>query len=90
MYHNKFTDAKYSAFQDRTVSIWNSMDSYLRTLKSVSAFKFNMKRKVLKDFINIFSLGPWSTFLQVQSYFLFLCLFKFQLFSLKSLLRESQ
>jgi len=31
----------------RTVGIWNSMDSYLRTFKSVSAFKFNMKHKLL-------------------------------------------
>ena len=27
------------------------MDSYLKTSKSVSAFKFNMKRKLVKDFI---------------------------------------
>ena len=39
-------------FYYRTVSIWNSMDSYLRTLKSVSAFKYNMKRKLVKDFIH--------------------------------------
>ena len=39
-------------FYYRTVSIWNSMDSYFRTLKSVSAFKYNMKRKLVKDFID--------------------------------------
>jgi len=28
------------------------MDSYLKTFKSVSAFKFNMKRKLVKNFID--------------------------------------
>ena len=28
------------------------MDGYIRTFKSVSSFKFNMKRKLLKDFID--------------------------------------
>ena len=35
-----------------TVNIWNSMDSYLRALKSVSAFKFKMNCKLVKDFID--------------------------------------
>ena len=39
-------------FYYRTVSIWNSMDSYLKTLESVSAFKFNLKNKLVKDFID--------------------------------------
>ena len=39
-------------FYYRTLSIWNSMDSYLRTFKSVSALKFNMKRKLVKDFVD--------------------------------------
>ena len=57
----KFTDAEYSAFffetarsqrtfHYRTVNIWNSIDSDLRTLKSVSACKFNMRSKQVKDF----------------------------------------
>ena len=36
----------------RTVSIWNSMDSSLKTLEKVSAFKFYLKRKLIKDFID--------------------------------------
>ena len=39
-------------FYYRTVSIWNSMDNYLRFFKSVSVFRFNMKRKLVKDFID--------------------------------------
>ena len=38
-------------FYYRIVSIWNSMDSHLKTFESVSAFKFNLKRKLVKDFI---------------------------------------
>ena len=34
------------------VSIWNSMDSHLKTFKSVSAFKFNLKCKLVQDFID--------------------------------------
>ena len=37
-------------FYYRIVSIWNSMDSYLKTPESVSAFKFNLKNKLDKDF----------------------------------------
>ena len=39
-------------FYYRIVSIWNSMDSHLKTFESVSAFKFNVKRKLIKDFID--------------------------------------
>ena len=39
-------------FYYRTVSIWNSADNYLRFFKPVPAFKFNMKRKLVKDFID--------------------------------------
>ena len=39
-------------FYYRTVSIWNSMDSSLKTLEKVSAFKFYLKRKLIKDFID--------------------------------------
>ena len=39
-------------FYYRTVSIWNSVDSYLKTLESASAFKFNHKNKLVKDFID--------------------------------------
>ena len=28
------------------------MDSYLKTLESVSTFKFNLKHKLVKDFID--------------------------------------
>ena len=38
-------------FYYRIVSIWNSMDSYFKTIESVSAFKLNLKRKLVKDFI---------------------------------------
>ena len=31
-------------FHYRLVSIWNSMDSHLKTFESLSAFKFNLKR----------------------------------------------
>ena len=37
-------------FYYRIVSIWNSVDSYLKTPESVSAFKFNLKNKLDKDF----------------------------------------
>ena len=34
-------------------SVWNSMDnSYLKTLESAPAFKFNLKRKLVKDYID--------------------------------------
>ena len=41
-------------FYYRIVSIWNSMDSHFKTFESVSAFnyKFNLKRKLVKDFID--------------------------------------
>ena len=39
-------------FYYRIVSVWNSMDSHLETFESVSAFKFNLKRKQVKDFID--------------------------------------
>ena len=41
-------------FYYRIVSIWNSMDSHFKTFESVSAFnyKFNYKRKLVKDFID--------------------------------------
>ena len=40
-------------FYYRIVSIWNSVDSYLKTLESVSAFKFKyLKNKLVKDFID--------------------------------------
>ena len=39
-------------FYYRMVSVWNSMDSHLETFESVSAFKFNLKRKQVKDFID--------------------------------------
>ena len=39
-------------FYYRIVSIWNSMDSSLKTLEKVSAFKFYLKRKLIKDFID--------------------------------------
>lgn len=39
-------------FYYRTVSIWNSLDSSLKTLEKVSAFKFYLKRKLIKDFID--------------------------------------
>ena len=39
-------------FYYRIVSIWNSMDSHLKTFESVSAFKFNLKRKLVKDFMD--------------------------------------
>ena len=35
-----------------SLSIWNSVDSHLKTFESVSAFKFNLKRKLVKDFID--------------------------------------
>ena len=38
-------------FYYRIVSIWNSMDIYFKTIKSASAFKFNLKLKLVKDFI---------------------------------------
>ena len=38
-------------FYYEIVSIWNFMDSHLKTFESVSAFKFNLKRKLVKDFI---------------------------------------
>ena len=41
------TASGQTTFYYRTVIIWNSMDSYLRTFKSVSDFKFNMKFKLL-------------------------------------------
>ena len=36
-------------FYYRVVSIWNSMDNFLKTFESVSAFKFNLKRKVVNS-----------------------------------------
>ena len=36
-------------FYYRIVSIWNSMDNFLKTFESVSAFKFNLKRKVVNS-----------------------------------------
>ena len=39
-------------FYYRTVSIWNSMDSSLKTLEKVSDFKYFLKRKLIKDFID--------------------------------------
>jgi len=39
-------------FYYRIVSIWNSIDSHLKTFESVSAFKFNLKRKLVKDFVD--------------------------------------
>ena len=39
-------------FYYRIVGIWNSIDSHLKTFESVSAFKFNLKRKLVKDFID--------------------------------------
>lgn len=35
-----------------TGNILNSMDSYVRALKPVSAFKFKMKSKLVMDFID--------------------------------------
>ena len=40
------TASGHRTFYYRTVSILNSMDSYLRTFKSVSDFKFNVKFKL--------------------------------------------
>ena len=37
-------------FYYEIVSIWNFMDSHLKTFESVSAFKFNLKGKLVKDF----------------------------------------
>ena len=51
------------------------MDSYLMTLGSVSAFKFNLKRNLVKDFIEFFSILSChqnfsvSIFLSVFSWF---------------------
>ena len=39
-------------FYYRIVSIWDSMDCSLKTLESESAFKFNLRRRLVKDFIN--------------------------------------
>ena len=39
-------------FYYRIVSIWNSMDSHFKTFESVCASKFNLKRKLVKDFID--------------------------------------
>ena len=39
-------------FYYRIVSIWNSMDCSLKTLESVSAFKFNLRRRLVKDFMD--------------------------------------
>ena len=36
-------------FYYRIVSIWNSMDNLLKTFESVSAFKFNLKRKLVNS-----------------------------------------
>ena len=36
-------------FYYRIVSIWNSMDNLLTTFESVSAFKFNLKRKLVSS-----------------------------------------
>ena len=61
-YHKKLTDAQYPAFEVSWSSkdfyyigkgnILNSMDSYVRALKPVSAFKFKMKSKLVMDFID--------------------------------------
>ena len=45
-------------FYYRIVSIWNSMDSHLKAFESVSAFKFNVKRK-LQPRPQGFSLKKW-------------------------------
>ena len=50
VYHNISlfkTTSGQRTFYYQTVSIWNSIDGYHGTLKSVSAFKFSMKRKML-------------------------------------------
>ena len=39
-------------FYYRIVSIWNSMDCSLKTLESKSAFKFNLRRRLVKDFMD--------------------------------------
>ena len=46
------TASDQRTFYYRIVSIWNSMDSYLKTLESVSAFMFSLKRRLVKEFID--------------------------------------
>ena len=48
----KTASGQRTFYYNGTVSIWNSMESYLRTFKSVPAFKCNMKFKLLNDFID--------------------------------------
>ena len=46
-----FKSASGRTFYYRIVSIWNSMDSHLKFFESVSALKFNLILKLVKDFI---------------------------------------
>ena len=89
------TASDLRTFYYRTVSIWNSMDSYLRTFKSVSAFKFNMESKlVIKGFYRFLIISVNNLFRILKVGFncqiSFNVVLKFQLLSLKSLLGESQ
>ena len=47
-----FKSASSQTFYYRIVSIWNSIDSHLKFFASVSAFKFNLILKLVKDFID--------------------------------------
>ena len=47
-----FKSVSGQTFYYRIVSIWNSMDSHLKFYESVSALKFNLIRKLVKDFID--------------------------------------
>ena len=47
-----FKSASGQTFYYRIVSIWNSMDNHLKFYESVSALKFNLIRKLVKDFID--------------------------------------
>ena len=47
-----FKSSSGQTFYYRIVSIWNSMDSHLKFYESVSALKFNLIRKLVKDFID--------------------------------------
>ena len=47
-----FKSASGQTLNYRIVSIWNSIDSHLKFLESVSALKFNLILKLVKDFID--------------------------------------
>ena len=36
---------------NRTVNIWNNLTSNLKTLKTISSFKFHLKSKLMEEFL---------------------------------------